>query len=349
MVPYVIFGLPAGVVGDRHRRRKVMWISYAAQMIAALIIPLWAAAEAPPLLIVLAVAFAIGAGRVFVDAAVFGAIAAIIGRERFTEGQATLSAAWAIGFLAGPAIGGVLIGLIGPAFTLVVEAFGFGLALVLVLLIRTPLDAATPASSVPAVAMMREGLAVIWRTPRVRAYTWVSVAWNLAAAASLALVVPLLRETLELSSTKAGIVLAVGALMGMGVPSLLVRVVPRFGAGRVTAWTTLGSAAGILASGFAPGFVTVTAANALRSLGDYSLLSTIIGERQRGVPDRLQARVGISGRMIAVAAISSGAVVGSVLSDLIGVRGVFIASGIAVGIAFALTVPAVLRLDRDET
>jgi MFS family permease len=345
--PYVVFGLPAGVIGDRHKRRTVMWVAHATQIAAALIIPFWAFAGPPPLFIILIAAFAIGTARVFVDAAVFGAIAAIVGRERFTQGQATLSAAWAIGFFAGPAIGGILIGLIGPSFTLVAEAVGFAVAMVMILLIRKPLDAQVRALHEPAWAMMKEGLAVIWQTPRVRAYTWLSIGWNLGAAASAALIVPLLHVTLGLDSLRAGIVLAIGAAVGVGVPSLLGRLIPRFGAGRVVAWTTALSGLTVLATGLAPGFASVAAANSLRQLSDYSLLSTIIGERQRGVPDRLQARVGISGRMIAVAAISSGAAIGALLADVVGVRWVFVISAVAVAIAFAITIPGILRLERE--
>ncbi len=343
--PYVVFGLVAGVIGDRHRRRTIMWIAHGTQVAAALLIPIWALTGHPPLGVILVAAFAIGTARVFVDAAVFGAIAAIIGREHFTQGQATLSAAWAIGFFAGPAIGGVLIALIGPSFTLVAEAVGFAAALVLILQIRQSLDAADRNIGESAVQMAKEGLAVIWHSPRVRAYTWLSVTWNLGAAASAALIVPLLRQTLGLSSIKAGVVLAIGSAIGLGVPSLLGRIVPRFGAARVVAWMTGISSLAILATGLAPGFAVVATANSVRSLTDYSLLSTIIGERQRRVPDRLQARVGISGRMIAVSAIASGAVIGSLLSGPLGVRWVFVLSAVAVAAVLIVAVPGVLRAD----
>lgn len=348
--PYVVFGLPAGVIGDRHSRRKVMWVSHALQAVVALIVPLWAFAGQPPLALVLLAAFGIGTARVFVDAAVFGAISSLIGRERFTQGQATLSAAWAFGYFAGPALGGVLIGLVGPAFALLAEAVGFLVAFVLILLIRRDLDAgwAGEEDPEPAAAMMKEGLDAIWHNPRVRAYTWVSIGWNLGAAMSAALIVPLLRETLGLSSIQAGVVLGVGAVMGLVVPVFLGRLVAARGAGDVTAGLTLLSVAGILATAAAPGFLIVMVTNAVRSFSDYAILSTIIGERQKGVPDRLQARVGISGRMIAVCAISGGGAIGAFLADAIGVRGVFIVSGLAVAIAVVLTIPRVRRLDRPD-
>lgn len=347
--PYVVFGLPAGVIGDRHSRQKVMWLSHLAQAVVALVVPLWAITGRPPLLIVLAAAFGIGVARVFVDAAVFGAIASIIGRERFTEGQATLSAAWAFGYFAGPALGGVLIGLIGPAYALLAEAVGFFIAFALILLIRRNLDAGREErGGEPAVQMMKEGLDAIWRVPRVRAYTWVSIGWNLGAAMSAALIVPLLRDALGLSSLQAGLVLGVGAAMGLIVPVFLGRLVAARGAGDVTAGLTLLSVVSILATAAAPGFLIVLITNAVRSFSDFGILSTVIGERQKGVPDRLQARVGISGRMIAVCAIAGGGAIGSLLADVIGVRGVFILSGLAVAVAVVLTIPRVRGLDRPD-
>lgn len=346
VVPYVVFGLIAGVAGDRFRRRTILWSMHLAQILAALVVPLWAIAGQPPLAVILAAAFAIGTARVFVDAAVFGAISALIGRDRFVSGQATLSASWAIGYLVGPAIGGVLIAAVGPAFALVVEAIGFSIALVAILLMRRSLDPAEPRVAERAVAMAREGISVIFSSPRVRAFTWLSVTWNLGAAASYALVVPLLRDTIGLSSTQAGTVLAVSAGMGLLVPLFLAQLTDRYGGSRVAAGGTAGSSLSILAMGLSPGFVTVLFADAVRSLTDYVVLSTVIGERQRGVPDRLQARVGITGRMIAVTAISSGSLIGSFLAGPLGVRGVFVASSAAVAVAGVVALPGVLRVGR---
>ena len=79
------------------------------------------------------------AGRVFVDAAAFGATARLVGDEHFVEGQANLSLVWSLGFLIGPALGGGLIGLVGAVEALWVEAAGFALAAVLLASIRTDL------------------------------------------------------------------------------------------------------------------------------------------------------------------------------------------------------------------
>ena len=98
VLPYVVFGLPAGVVGDRYPRRRTMWIAHAVQAGCAIVIPLWSLSGHPPLGVVLAAAFLIGAGRVFADAAAFGAIATMAGRA-------------ALHPRAGDAAGGVVDGL----------------------------------------------------------------------------------------------------------------------------------------------------------------------------------------------------------------------------------------------
>ena len=346
MLPYVVFGLAAGVVGDRYSRRTIMWVTLALQTAAALVVPLWSQQAAPPLGVILAAAFAIGTARVFVDAAVFGAIAAIIGRENFTQGQATLSAAWAVGMLAGPALGGVLVAAFGPSTALFAEAGGFLCATLLLLAIRRPLEADDHRGREPALAMAREGLAVMRSSPRIRIYTWLSVVWNLGAAASAGLIVPLLRHVVGLGSTQAGIVLAAGALMGVVVPALLAAILPRYGAARVTTGATALSAVSILGMALSPGFATVLVSSSARSLADFTIISTVIGERQREVPDRLQARVGISIRMVAVAAITAGAAAGSALAGPLGVRGVFLLSALAVAAVVVLFMPRVLRLER---
>ena len=45
---FVIFGLPAGVTGDRRSRRSLMQGAHAAQALCAAIVPLWALGAHPP-------------------------------------------------------------------------------------------------------------------------------------------------------------------------------------------------------------------------------------------------------------------------------------------------------------
>ncbi len=346
VLPYIVFGLPAGVVGDRFRRRRVMWIAHAAQAAAAAVIPAWTLTGTPPLGIVLAAAFLIGTGRVFADAAAFGAIAALAGRHAFTRAQATVQAGWSAGFLIGPAAGGVLIEAVGPARTLVVEASAFMVAMALILLVRTPFDAAQPAPAVRPLEAVREGLAVIWHDPVVRAYTAFTTFWHLCAAGAFALAVPLLREEIGLDSREVGIILGVGAGMGLIAALLAGAAGERFGPARVVTRGVPLHGLAIALLGLAPGFGVALLANAVRTLLDWVLIATFIGERQRAAPDHLQARVGITGRMAVLGSLALGSAVVSVLSEVASLRLLYVGMACAILVVTLILAPALLRATR---
>jgi len=142
-VPYVLLGLPAGEIGDTRPRRRVMEAGLVVQLASALLIPVTVLAgigpRSLPLVLIYVGGLGVTAGRVFVDAAAFGAIQRLVGKGHFVEGQAALSLVWSLGFLIGPALGGALIGLAGAYNALWVQAAGFAVALLLVTSLRTDL------------------------------------------------------------------------------------------------------------------------------------------------------------------------------------------------------------------
>ena len=105
-IPYLALGLHAGELGDRRRRQPVMVWAAAFQAVAAAVLPvivaLGPAAGDLPIALIFAAGMGVTAGRVFVDAAAFGATARLVGDSHFVEGQANLSLVWSLGFLIGP-------------------------------------------------------------------------------------------------------------------------------------------------------------------------------------------------------------------------------------------------------
>ena len=49
LAPYVVFGLPAGLIADRFRRQTVIWMAHAFQAVVAVIVPIWAIFATPPI------------------------------------------------------------------------------------------------------------------------------------------------------------------------------------------------------------------------------------------------------------------------------------------------------------
>lgn len=346
ILPYVLFGLPAGVVGDRFPRRRVIWVSHVLQAGVALLIPVWGLHGAPPLAVILLAAFGIGVGRVFADAAAFGAVAALVGREGFTEGQALLSAAWAVGLLSGPGLGGALIHAIGAAETLVVEAAAFGIATLLVLAVRTSFDAASDEPTPRPLQAMREGMAVIFGDPLIRAITWTGLPINIVLGGVGALAVPLLKTEMALTAPEVGWVLAAGGTMGVVAVPVVGAVSRRIGGPRMLVYGLFLEVAATAAFGLAHGLLLVTVTYCALTLVQWSIVSAVIGERQRRAPQRLQARVGISGRMIALASLAAGSALASSLTATMTLRQLYVAMAVA-GLAVAAgSAPVVLRAAR---
>jgi predicted MFS family arabinose efflux permease len=341
IVPFVVFGLPAGALGDRLPWRRVMYVSHAVQAAASAAIPLWALSGAPPLALILIAAFLVGSGRVFADAAAFGAVASVVGPENFTRGQSALSAVWSVGFLAGPALAGVLVAAIGPSFALAAEASALVIAAALIAGVRT--GRSSPAAGPAGSQDVRAGLRFIRRDPAVRVFTVTSFGFALVTAGAVGLQVPLLRNTIGLSSTATGWTLALGAFTGtatsLATSALAQRVKPSLLclAAMVLAAATLAGLA--TASGLLAAVVAFMAYSGLSWL-----LSTLfISERQRRAPADLQARVGIAGRMLLLGAVAVGSAVATALAGKAGIRLTYLAMAISAAIVATAAGPLLIR------
>jgi predicted MFS family arabinose efflux permease len=341
VLPYVVFGLTAGSIGDRLPRRQVMLAGHLAQAACAAVIPLWTLAGSPPVGVVLAAAFAVGSGRVFVDAAAFGAVASIVGAEKFTEGQAALSASWSLGFLAGPALGGALVAAIGPGRALAGEAAALAFAALLIGAVRASFARPGPADSTG----VREGVMFMVRNRGIATYTVVTVIWNLAAAGAFALMVPLLRDGVELPSRSVGGVLAVGSLAFLAASALASWVSRRLGGPAAVVACFVASPFTIAALGVAGGLAAALVAVFAFELMEGLVSVLVIGERQRRAPERLQARVGIAGRMILLGSTAAGSAIASALTSSLGIGHLYLAMAAATAVLAALTAPLLLRLE----
>jgi MFS family permease len=360
IVPFVVFGLSAGALGDRLPWRRVMYASHAVQAAASASIPLWALSGAPPLALVLTAAFLVGSGRVFADAAAFGAVASVVGPENFARGQSALSAVWSIGFLAGPALAGVLVAAIGPSFALAAEASALVIAAALIAAVHTgraspatgPAEhpatgpAEHPATSPAERQDVRAGLRFIRRDPAVRVFTITSFCFALVTAGAVGLQVPLLRNTIGLTSTTTGWTLALGALTGtvaaLATSKLAQRVKP----------SILCLAAMVLAAAALAVLATATALPAaVPAFMAYSGLSwllsvLLISERQRRAPADLQARVGIAGRMLILGGVAAGSALATALAGAAGIRVTYLAMAASAAVIALATGSTLVRLAR---
>jgi predicted MFS family arabinose efflux permease len=342
LVPYVLFGLFAGVTGDRRSRRKVIIAAHSTQTICALAVPLWALSGTTPEWLVLMVAFAVGIARTFADAAAFGAIAQIVGPAQFGRAQGLLSTVWATGMVCGPALGGQLIEIVGPSFAIAVQCAAFALATLCAAAIRSPLRPPIPNTGSLREAI-REGIDIIRDTPIVRRITFTTLCWNLAFYGSEALIVPFLRDVIDLNGQQVGWVLGVGALIGVATGPVIVWLEGRTSAGVVIVTGIVASGLSVLALSVSTAFWEVLAIWIVLSLAQWVSFTTAIGERQRHAPAHLQARVGITGRAIAIASMTAGATGASLAANVVPLRTLYIVMGVATLLVALMLGPRLVR------
>ncbi len=133
-IPLLLLTLPAGEMADRRdRRRTVVW-SILAEGACALSFLAMALHGNPPLWGLLAVAVGFGASRAFLAPASQAYLPMVVGRAALPRAIAAQSIAFQTGAIAGPALGGVIVGVNVPlAYGVSLALFGIGLTCFLIL------------------------------------------------------------------------------------------------------------------------------------------------------------------------------------------------------------------------
>lgn len=164
-----LFGLPGGAVLARLGARQTMLIADACRAPLVLAVPVlhWTGALSYPLLLAL----------VFAESAFFGpyfaaqrvVVPELLGEGEEVVGQANalLQGATRITLVLGPAVAGVLIGVIGAASVLVIDAASFGVSF---LLVAAFLPRTRPVPREESRGGVFAGLAYIRRDPLLRAW-----------------------------------------------------------------------------------------------------------------------------------------------------------------------------------
>ena len=153
------FTLPAGIVADRHDRKKIVSLVLFAQLLLSLGFFAYSFLPHPPFWGLFALNAVLGACRAFSAPASSAIGPMLLPKHILPKAIAVNSMAFQTGLIVGPALGGVLVGF-SPRF-----AYGFcaGLCLiaaVLILTIKTPTTPDAPTGS--KMTMLKEGMAYIW-------------------------------------------------------------------------------------------------------------------------------------------------------------------------------------------
>ncbi|MFF4987284.1 MFS transporter [Streptosporangium saharense] len=335
-VPYLLLGLPAGALADRWDRRRTLTFTSLLSALLVASVPLAAALGLLTTPHLFVVAAATSSSFVFFDAAAFGALPALVGREGVARATGVLMTWSTLVSLVGPALAGVLVAATGAAPAMGIDALSYVAAALL--LARLPLAKPEPRPRRDLRAEILDGVRYIRAHPVVGPLTFLGVGNSLAEGAVMGLLVVVAVERLGLGSADPAIGLlfaatAVGAMAaGLAVPRLRLRFsTPAIS---LTSLTAVGILLVVwaLTEHLVAGLVVLAvwqAANSLVSLNG-------IIERQERTPDHLQGRVNTTARMIAWGGQPAGAALAGLLAELTSPRTALLATAAAVLLSLLL-------------
>lgn len=289
--PVVIGGLAAGLLLDRFDRRRLLMADNAIRGMAVLSVPIahWLGV--------------LGIGQLFAVAAVYGllymvslagfpsVLPEIVADEDLATANAMESISFGIGGVAGPAVAGVLIALVGAANLLAVDAMTYVVFVGCLAVLRIPDRTGAADSSAPVRRGLGPALRFALGTPAILAITLMFMAANVGEGMVLVLLPVLARETLEVGAAGYGLLVSAftaGVLVGSVAIGALRWPWPL---GRSLAVAQL--AAGIAALGLLAAPTLAIAVTVLLGVGLLASPLTIWAQtiRMRLIPEALRGRV----------------------------------------------------------
>jgi MFS family permease len=349
--PVLLFGLPAGVWVDRMRRKPILVLGDLGRAVLLALIPLLWILDALRIEALYAIAFGVGTLTIFFDIAYVSFLPTLIRRDQLLDGNGKLEASVSFAQVAGPGLGGWLIGLITAPFAVAIDAVSFLLSAWFLRRIRAEEPPPAPSAERRHIlSEIAEGMRVLLANPLLRPLAGCGATFQLFGWAFLAVYVLYMTEDLNLGAGAIGTVFAlggVGALIGAMIAEPLAR---RFGVGPTIVWARLACGLG----GLVVPIAVVVPAVALPMVifaEWFQWLTLVVANvntlslRQAITPDRLQGRVNATWRFLVSGMIPLGGLLGGLLGEVIGARWVLVVGVVGMLAAFGwLAVSPVRRL-----
>lgn len=323
-IPVLLFGIFAGVFADNHDRRTVMLVANAGMLVLSAVLAVLAYAGSIQPWSLLLLTIAIGTGFALNGPAWQASIRQMVPRSDLPQAISLNTIAYNTARSLGPAIGGVLLSLSGPALAFTVNAVSY-LALIVVLLRWRPGSTAPERrhAIIPAIAA---GLRFASGNSPVRRVLLRGFVFGAGAISYQALLPLVAKEQLG------GNEVAFGLMFGaFGVGSVITAVWiagarRRFGPEAIVTSATLVSAFAVTVLAFAPNVPVAMAAGFLAGGGHVAALTSFNVAVQLRSPDELLGRSLSIFQATIFGGMAVGAGIWGQVSDLSDIRTALLAS-----------------------
>jgi len=327
-LPFLMFGLPSGVLLDRCRRLPIMMCSDAMVATALASVPLAWWLDVLSIHWLYAVGFVLGTGYTVGGSAEQVFLTFVVGREGLVDAQAKFASTESAARLIGPGMAGGLVQLLGAPVAILCTVGGFVVSLWNLRRIRAREPQPPPSSTHP-LQEIREGLGFVWQHRLLRTLAWTSGCWHLLFYGYMALHVLFATRVLGMAPGVMGTAQMLGGV-GILAGSLLVKPLSnRYGTGRAILAGLCVSALGFALMPLIP--VQLMGSARLSAIA-YGLVVFLldcgatlffvpyIALRQRVTPDAVLGRMVATMRSLTVAAAPLGALLAGTLAERFSVR-----------------------------
>jgi len=322
---FPVLGLVAGVYVDRLPRRPIMIACDVGRLLALASVPVAFALGVLSMPQLYAVALITGVGTVFFDVAYQSYLPALIPRADLIEGNTKLQVTGSVAQMAGPALGGFLIQLLGPARAVAADAATFLVSVVSLAWIRRAEPPPAPAKESGRggfFAEMWEGIQVVFGNSTIWKIAGSTSTSNLGSNLFFAVFLIFLYRVLHLSPGTVGVIFAAGAVGGL-LGALTAAWIPRrIGLGPTLFVTMLVSGLSMILIPLAQYGFAIPLLFASMFVTSFVIPVYNINQvslRQAIVPDRLQGRMNATVRTIIWGTNPIGAFIGGIIGSTYGI------------------------------
>lgn len=353
-IPFVVLGPIAGVFTDRMRRRPLMVFASVGRALALGSLPIAAIAGGLGITQLYVVAVVKGVLDVVFQLAYQAYLPGLLDRADLVDANAKTQLSRSLATVFGRSLGGVLVGALGAARTLVLDAVSYLVSAVTVLLIRRPEPALQPSGRGmrATLADLGVGFSALFGNRLLRSLTMMGFFGNTAASLSFAMLIVFASDDLGFGPAELGFAFGIGGVAFVVGAILSGRVVAAMGMGPTLVVThlLLGVALALLA--IAPtgwiGFAVVAVSQFLSALTTPIANVGIMTIVHKATPIHLMGRIGGVSLPLVWGANALGPVLGAVLVAAAGMRPTFVLAGVLALVAIAWVFAGGIQQVRDE-
>jgi MFS family permease len=321
---FLVVGLPAGAWIDRMRKRRVMIWADAVRAVALAALPLLWWLGALHMWHLYAVALVVGVATVFFDVSYQSLIPSLVRPRQIAEANGKLQATYEVANIAGPGIGGWLIGILTAPLAILATVGTYLVSFVALLLTRDDEQPRAADDRAPILHEIWEGLRFVFTERLLRRVVATTGTSNFFNTISMTMLPIFLLRELGLSPASMGVIFSLGAVGGLLGAIATPHIVRRIGEARSIP---------VSAIGFSVIAVFLPVAAMLPSIafpllvaqgfvGSFTVLLyniTQVTFRQRITPLRLLGRMNASVRFVVWGVMPIAALLSGVLGTWLGV------------------------------